>query len=427
MRGVGILGQVSTILYRALTELIKPADAEAVPLPPTAVRNPFKGLHAFQEADGADFFGRTSIVERLVEALRDGTLLAVIGPSGAGKSSIVNAGLVPAVRAGAFGDGRSWNAVSICPGSRPFEALELGLRSVARRPLTGIAVELADRVDALADLLADGVAGPTQPLLLVLDQFEELYTQCTPEAADHLMSSLDLVGRGPSDVRVMVVLRADYYDRPLQHPRFAQCIERSTVVIAPMDTPEIRAAILEPARRVGVGFEAGLVERVLSDLVGQPGYLPLLQYALTQLFERRTGQLLTHAAYDELGGLAGAVAQRADELYLGLSPAERDTTRRCFTRLVALRDGAHDRAAAFLADLGAAVLTDPILQRFGTDRLLSFDRDPATREPTVEVAHEALLREWPRLREWIEADRDRLRVRDHLHDAAPRVGHAGPR
>ena len=214
---------------------------------------------------------------------------------------------------------------------------------------------------------------------------------------------------------MLVTLRADFYDRPLTVPGLGELVRDHTVAMTPLDGDELERSITHPASRVGVSVEPALVAKLVADATTNPASLPLLQYSLTELYEQRTGGRMTLAAYTDLGGLAGAVAGRAEDL--SASVADVEDVRRLFTRLVTPGEGTEDtRRRARRSELAA--VPDEIVDAFGTARLLAFDHDPATREPTVEVAHEALIRNWPRLRGWLAEDRESLRVLRHLSDSA---------
>ena len=220
-------------------------------------------------------------------------------------------------------------------------------------------------------------------------------------------------------VRLVLTLRADFYDRPLRHGAFARLIEPSVVAVTALAPDELESAIVAPAAASGAEFEPGLVSEIVADVGDQPGALPLLQYALTELYERRVSGLLTRDAYRSIGGVAGALAGRAEALLEEWGPADQAAARRIFGRLVSLGEGTEDtRRRALRSELGSDPATERVVAGFGAARLLSFDRDPATREPTVEVAHEALIRSWPRLRRWLDDDRDDLRTLRHLHESA---------
>ena len=253
-------------------------------------------------------------------------------------------------------------------------------------------------------------------LLVVIDQFEEIFTLLDDEGErQHFLALLrEVITDKRSRVRVIATLRADYYDRPLQYPDFGNLIQERVETVLPLSAEEIEQAISEPANQQGVTFEDGLVSRIVSDVHYQPGSLPLLQYALTELFERRNGRILTKEAYQEIGGTGGALANRADEIYLEGDEVGQEMVRQMFLRLVTLGEGAEDtrrrvNRAELLEIAFDTELMDEIIDLYATSRLLALDHDPATRRPTVEVAHEAILREWARLREWLNESREDIR------------------
>jgi WD40 repeat protein len=217
-----------------------------------------------------------------------------------------------------------------------------------------------------------------------------------------------------SRVRVVVTLRADHYDRPLHYPEFGELVRKRMETVLPLSAKGLERAIRGPAEHAGVTFDQGLVEQIVSTMNYQAGALPLLQYALTELFDRREGRLLTNEAYQEIGGAVGALANRADEIYGTLGGEAQELAHQMFLRLVTLGEGAEDaRRRATYAELLSLTedddLMEEVIDQFAAYRLLSLDHDPETRQPTVEVAHEAILREWERLRQWLNDSRDDIR------------------
>ena len=301
---------------------------------------------------------------------------------------------------------------TMVPGGDPFESLETALLRVAVNP-----------PDSLLDQLRDGDRGILRAtrrcletdngrVLVVIDQLEELFTTGAPEDVRAFLSALSIALEDPtSPLRVVAIIRADYYDRPLEHPAFAGLVKVGAIEITPLAGDELERAIVEPARRAGVEYEPGLVARIAAETVGQPSPLPLLQYMLRELFERRSGRTLTLDNHTQLGGLAGALADRAEGLHDDATAEQRAGIRRLFGRLTNPTEETTDlRRRVAVTDVGTDAATQWALNQFSTERLLTFDRDPATREPTVEVAHEALLREWPRLVGWLVEDRELLRA-----------------
>jgi DNA-binding SARP family transcriptional activator/WD40 repeat protein/energy-coupling factor transporter ATP-binding protein EcfA2 len=371
--------------------------------------NPYRGLRAFGEADAADFFGREHIVEQLHERIARSRFVALVGPSGSGKSSIVRAGLIPRVRAAG-----SYVTVMV-PGARPFDELQRALLRIS--PHATAATVGAPTAEGIERVIRELLPAASD-VLLVVDQFEELFTSSEPESRDRFLDALTRVAGDPSNpIHLLVALRADFYDQPLLHPGLGPLVRDNTSAVTPLSADELEAAITQPARRAGVRFETPLVASLLADAVQQPSTLPMLQYALTELYARRTGNTITADDYAAMGGTSGVLTRRAETVLEDLGPALEPAVRRLFDRLVAPGEGLDDtRRRAMIGEF--ADVPAVVVDSFASARLVTFDRDPSTREPTVEVAHEALLREWPRLRSWIEEDRDTLHALVHLDRAA---------
>lgn len=393
--------------------------------------NPYKGLRAFQEADAVDFFGRQSLIDRLLARLQDSEpyarFLAVVGPSGSGKSSVVKAGLFPALRRDAVYGCSKWFMVEMVPGAQPLEDLEIALLRIAVNPPTDLLNQLRADEGGLLKAVQRILPSPESQLLLVIDQFEELFTRVEDETVRrHFLDNLITAVSDPnSQLRVIITLRADFYDRPLLYPGFCDLIQQRTEIVLPLSPDELEQAVAGPARRVGMDLEPALIAAIIGDVGQQPGALPLLQYTLTELYERREGRLLTLNGYRACGGVLGALARRADELYLQLDPSRQPAVRQLFLRLVTLGEGTEDtRRRIRQSEFGtvAAENTDnpvnDVITLYGKYRLLTFDRDPVTRGPTIEVAHEALIRKWERLRDWLNKSREAVRLQQRIAGAA---------
>jgi len=387
--------------------------------------NPYKGLRPFQAADSRDFFGRESLVEQLLARLGEtgdmARFLAVLGPTGSGKSSLLSAGLVPAVWDGKLPGSARWFVVEMAPGGRPLDELEVALTRIAAEQAGNLHAHLNRDARGLLRSASLILPNDGSELLLLIDQFEELFILTeTKSVRDHFLDLLyEAVTDPRSRVRVVIAMRADFYDRPLYHPGFGELVRSRMETLLPLTAEELERATVQPARQVGVTFEPGLPARIIEDILYQPGALPLLQYALTELFEERDGRVLTHEAYEAIGGAVGALAQRADEIYLGFGDAEREAARQMFLRLVNLGKGVGDgtqmpdtRRRVTRKELLALVddpdLMDEVIDTFGAFRLLTLDRDRASRQPTVELAHEALTNEWRRLEAWLAESREDL-------------------
>jgi WD40 repeat protein len=406
-------GEISELVLAFHSAVASTSDTRPAGPPSLIGRNPYKGLSAFNEADAADFYGREELVVRLYGHTTRSRFLAVVGPSGSGKSSAVRAGLAPRMRAsGAY-------VISMIPGHNPIDELTRSLLDVA--PL-GQADAISDALRASESGLVEAVASclpdPSTELVLIVDQFEELFTVSDVAERDAFIGLIaDAATRDISRVRVVATIRADFYDRPLSHRSISEMVQANTIAVTPLSPAELERAITGPAARVGVAVEPGLVAALIADSVSDQVSLPIVQYKLTRLFDRRDGHELTLAEYLHSGGLTGAVARRADELYEESDESTRNDVRRLFGRLVTPGEGAEDTRRRVPRSEVAAVSPD-VIAAYGDARLLSFDRDPVTREPTVEVAHEALIREWPRLRRWLAAVREGLRIVRHVAMAA---------
>lgn len=411
--------------------ITKPLAASTlIIVPPAELINPYKGLQPFQEADAADFFGRDLLIEKLIERMKEpgdiSRFLAVIGPSGSGKSSVVKAGLIPAIRKGALLNSEHWYITQMVPGADPFRELANALLGIAVDPPEGLLEKLrTDKqalVDAINDILPPG--DNEGGLLLMIDQFEEVFTQLDDESARaHFLDLLLAPVAVPNfPFRLIITLRADFYDRPLLYPGFGEMVRRRNEVVLPLSADEMREAIVGPAEHAGVTVETGLVAAIIAEIAEQPGALPLLQYALTEVFERKDGNVLTLNAYHESGGVLGALARRAEELYQQTDAEGQEAMRQVFIRLVNLGEGTDDtRRRAMQHELMALVEDEKVVNRvidaLGKYRLLTFDHDPDTRAPTVAVAHEALIREWKRLRGWLDESREDILLQRRLAGA----------
>jgi WD40 repeat protein/DNA-binding SARP family transcriptional activator len=388
----------------------------------TPAENPYKGLRSYGEADAADFYGRDALVGELVRAIVDCRLLAVVGPSGIGKSSVVKAGLVPSLRRGALPGSEQWLVTDMIPGSYPYDELAAALLRVAVERPDDLVEELA--CDELGiRRVVKRILPAESELLLVVDQFEELFTLTAAETHRRFLAGLTALAADPrARVRVLVTLRADFLDQPLLYPEFGELLRAGMVAVAAPSEDELAEAIERPAGRVGVRYEPGLVSQIVDDVRDQPGALPLLQYALTELFAARASDTLTLEGYVATGGVVGALGHRAEDLYARLRPTAQAACRQVFLRLVGVDPAAQDTRRRVRRSELRQLELDPdaveeILARFGEHRLLTFDREPLTRTPTVEVAHEAILSQWERLHGWIEERRSDLLHHRRLAEA----------
>ncbi|MFD4904260.1 nSTAND1 domain-containing NTPase [Kitasatospora purpeofusca] len=353
---------------------------------------PYRGLARFEPADRKRFFGRGRLVADLLALVDSRRLIAVVGASGSGKSSLLRAGLVPVLRdRGLAGAGPAAIRI-LTPGLRP---------AVEHRAL-------------LAPV--DG-AGDT---VLVVDQFEETFTLCTDPAERAAFLDLLLAACAPdSRLRVVLAVRADFFGRLADHHGLAAALREAVLLVGPMGPAELREAIVKPAAGAGLIVERNLTARIIEEIDGEPGGLPLLSHALLETWRRRKGRVLTEAAYEAAGGVRGAIAGTAERAYNGLTPKQAVVARRILLRLVTPGDGVQDTGRpterAELQSFGtgrADTGTAAVLEVLACARLITLDGD------TVHLAHEALITCWPRLNGWVEEARDRLRQHRLLTEAA---------
>jgi len=348
-------------------------------------------------------------------------MVAVVGTSGSGKSSLVRAGLLAALQQGSLPGSADWSYLFMTPGADPLAELAAKLAALDQAASAAVLHDLeADSrtLDLAARRASVGCADDFR-LVLVEDEFEELFTTCPDRAQRSRFIDLLVHAATMPDGRVTLImaLRADFYGECAEFPRFAEILVSAHELLGPLSDDEVRAAIERPAEAAGLRLEPGLVERILGDLGNAPGALPLLSHGLRETWQRREGRMLTVAGYVAAGGIRGAIAQTAERTFAGLGPADQAACRHLFLRLTEPGDGVDDtrRRVAFAeimapGESGAAMRR--LIRRLADARLVTTGAD------SVEVAHEALIREWPRLREWLDDDREGLRVIRHLSEAA---------
>ncbi|MFM9553920.1 XRE family transcriptional regulator [Streptomyces caniscabiei] len=441
--------------WREAAELLGEGEpgpgAEAGPAPPYA------GLRSFRERDSAWFFGRERLLEELAGRLERQRFVVVIGASGSGKSSLLRAGLVPRLRETA-----GTTVVVLTPGARPLEECAIRLGALAGLPPGALYGELRQDPANLGRVVrqitsrptpggdgwdgrdgqggrayGDGGDGGRRELVLVVDQFEESFTLCqdTAERSRFVEALVSAASDSGGRCRVALGTRADFYAHCTHHAPLVEAMRDAQVPVGPMSLDELRRAVLRPARRAGLSVEGALLATLVAQAHGQAGVLPLLSHALLQTWRRRRGNALTLEAFETAGGLEGALARTAEEFYQELDPGRRRLARQVFVRLTALGDGTEDtRRPARLQELqglaapsgegggeepddspGPAPGHDEIravLDLAAGARLLTLDRD------RVELAHEALIRCWPRLHGWLTEDREATRGARRLTEAA---------
>lgn len=377
---------------------------------------PYPGLESFRTEDAGRFFGREELTGRVVSRsaqmieLRSTTALVLVGASGSGKSSLLRAGVVPAVVQHGINDRAGWQAAVFCPGDRPLENL----------------------AEALSDLSLE--PDPDTNVLLVVDQFEEVFTACpNEETRQAFLKKIVGLAAPPEDVGkpiflVMLGLRADFYGRAAQEAVLVPFLQDNQLIVSPMGIDELRRAIVEPARQSGMTVNDDLVELLLSEIAPRgssagahgPGVLPLLSHALRETWSRASRNTMTAADYRATGGIAGAVQKSAEQTYLSLAEDDQALARRILLRLVHVEDTLTRRRVAW-TNLPGCTCDSPaegacslhrVINQFVSSRLLTAEAE------TVEISHEALLNAWTRLNDWIEADREGIALRRQLSESA---------
>jgi hypothetical protein len=432
---------------------------------------PYKGLYAFEERDASLFFGRDRVIDELHDAIARSPVLTVVGPSGSGKSSVVMAGLAPRLRETGI-----WEIERCRPGYRPLYALARAVTSLLlpeSAPETERntkAEELERRLRTDPEFLLERVkAVPevhrgVERVLLVIDQFEELLTlDDRREPATGATAATDAAASAVSQrqqeficvlerlavqtthpaplIHVVATLRADFMGAALQLPGLSSILE-TDVKLGPMAPSELATAIERPAAQFGVTFESGLVPEIVARMGAIPGALPLMQFALDRLWRSQDGRVLTMAAYRAIGEVRGALADYADTTFSRLEPDDCERAKRVFIQLVRFPaqpsagvdsangtlSAASERASGdwhvvtrAIADRSQIGEHDwPVVEKLTSARLVTTGRDPDTNAETVELAHEELIRSWPRLQGWINEAQAELWLVQQLRDAAAR-------
>ena len=423
------------ILERAIRGQAPSLDDVGLPDPRASIC-PYRGLEPFREEDKSFFVGREEFIRTLLDKISQRPLVGVVGASGSGKSSVVLAGLVPALRQRA--DGQVWEIGMMRPGPHPLRQLaavflppEISLDEYDRiARLRKRADQLASGEVTLADVVAAALEHQpgTDRLLLIVDQWEELYTQTkdlqieddrnTHAEVQHVQTKDGEISsrrddfvrvllegvRSEARLSVVLTLRGDFYGRALQDRALSDQLQDAIVNISPMARSELKRAIVEPAQSVMLSFEDGLVEEILSDVGEEPGNLPLLEFLLKELWDRHNpDRRLTFSSYAATGRVKHAIATRAESELKKLSPEQQVAARRFLIRLVTPGEEQEDTRARATIPRGDEMVRE-VIDRFARARLLTTGRDPATGREIVEVGHEALIREWDTLKEWVNSE-----------------------
>jgi WD40 repeat protein len=412
----------------AATDLVRALRGADVPagLPAADGVSPYRGLEAFREEDAGLYFGREQDVARVLERLRTSRFVAIVGPSGSGKSSLAQAGVLPALRRDALAAGDAPRVLELVPGARPLAALaaQLGHLPGAGAPSPADLAADERALDLAVARALDGRPAEERVLILV-DQLEEAFTLCADDGERAaFLGNLVYAATIPGGRAVVVItMRADFYHRLAEHPELRNLVAAQQVLLGPLDARNLRRAIEEPAHRCGLDLEPGLTRRILTDVADRPGTLPLLEHLLLEVWRRRRDRTLTLEGYAASGGVEGALARRANEVYGAMDPDRQAIARRVLLRLTQPGEGTEDtrrRAtrSELVTDPAEQPEVDAVVEALAEARLVTTGTDDVTGDSVVEVTHEALIRGWPELRGWLDEDRDRLRAERRLSDAA---------
>jgi WD40 repeat protein len=405
--------------------------------------SPYRGLEPFREEDAALFCGRDDAIRDLVAHVQTYSFVTVVGPSGCGKSSLVFAGLLPSLRQQR--ESTVWDVVSFRPGASPLRALATAFGTVPENAGPAAvdtyleneaAAYRAGDAGKLARIVNDRLDSAPEKadrLLIYVDQWEELYAmaptsedleqrnQHSSDIEKFITLLVSAASGQKSRATIVLTVRADFYNPLVRNAQLSTLLPRQQVNIPPMSPSDLRAAIETPAKKAGLFFSPpALVDQIMNDVGTEEGRLPLLQFALKEIWEKRESDRLTAKAYTEVGGVSGAIQKTAERTYASLTPGQQEAARRLFLRLVTPGEGREDTRAR------SPIPDDPqqrdIVNLFSNPRtrLLVIGHETlqgptilAGRDvgPTVEVAHEALIRRWETLKAWVDANREKLRAR----------------
>jgi formylglycine-generating enzyme required for sulfatase activity len=400
----------------ALCEALERLERVSTPAP-LDKSNPYRGLAPFEAEHRALFFGRDADIHAVLERLRHQPLVLVAGDSGAGKSSLCRAGVLPRVAASALDESREMSTVTLWPGRRPLEALAAALAPFLERKEEELVTVLANTPAWLGRALREAHQ-VGRGLLLFIDQLEELITVAEPAQAAHVARILGELAFPAAGVRVLLAVRGDFLTRVCALPGLGDAAERALYILRPLSPEGVREAVAGPARSRGIVFEsAELVQTLVASTAHGAGSLPLLQFALAELWERRDSAqgCITRAALDEMGGVAGALSRHADGVLARLSPAARDAAQRLLLRLVTAEGTRVERSEAELVDdLEGASRT--ALRALVEGRLLH--TRTVSGEARCEIAHDSLIESWGTLRDWLDDDIGHRVVRKRLEEAS---------
>jgi WD40 repeat protein len=376
-------------------------------IPPVAGPPPYKGLAYFTEKDAHLFFGREALSEKIIQRLQNEQFLAILGASGSGKTSLLRAGVVPRIRR------QNWLVRIITPTADPL--LQLANALIPEDAALNAAGEMEEAMLQSRESLQLAakravIHGDAEHMLLIVDQFEELFTLCHDEGRQiAFLENLLHAAQQEGVLTIIIGLRADMYDRALHFSGLRDLLAERQIPVGPMERGELLRIIAEPAKVGGWGFVEGLVEQILDDVGSEPGRLPLLSHALIETWEGRRGTVMTLSGYRAAGGVEGAIAQTAEEMFKQFSNEQVLTAAAIVLSLTELGEGTEiTRRVASREEIARIPGSEAVLELMVKARLVTMDSQQ------VQVAHEALLRRWPRLQDWLQDNQDRLRLERRL-------------
>ncbi|AOW98618.1 hypothetical protein BJP34_03385 [Moorena producens PAL-8-15-08-1] len=406
---LGFAGQNTGTLN--ITNTIYQTESESKTQSLTLIKaSPYLGLNKFDEKDSAKFFGRDNWISKLTEHLEENNVLLLLGASGSGKSSLIRAGVIPKLR----NNWRSLTNITVVPDENPFESLYISLTSHQyRQSESKIAKEVEE--DTLVKVVKS--LKQDEPWLIFIDQFEELFTRTQKSECDKFVASLvRLIQEQDSTVKIVITMRADFLDRFSTYPDLGNLHDQHSKMLTKMNHSELKSAITEPAHRNGVSFEEGLVQLITDDFNKQAGSLPLLQYTLNLLWENDNieDRVLNTKTYEELGGVTGALNQQANKIYEELDEQEQKAAKQIFLTLVNHVDGKSTNRRAKKSIFEDGAVKENAVEKLIDKRLLVSQGEEGA--ATVEIAHEALLRSWTQLENWINENSQTIAICNRLND-----------
>jgi tetratricopeptide (TPR) repeat protein/energy-coupling factor transporter ATP-binding protein EcfA2 len=427
--GQSLLDYWMTVLYRARRNTTDATLAEFDPSLALKLDDslcPYRGLNAFQEEDKDIFCGRQRLIEKLIEKTKETRMLFIVGPSGSGKSSLVLAGMIPALKNGATDGSKNWQYFPrIVPGSNPLKGLAFALGKVYQQPADWLTQETEKLKQDPRHLLNTIESAGSEPAVLIVDQLEEVFTLCTDDALrDGFINNLVALteSSGPRHL-VILTLRTDFETYLVQNSALMSIFEKGQVRVMPLTATDLRSAIEEPAKRIGLKFEDGVVDALVNDILGEPAGLPLLQFALLRLWKMREDgrNRITLKDYRKLGGARRALALTADDFYQSLSDEKQITAKRIMLRLARPSGNAEVTSNPVRRKtlyFEAPYRVDEVLEELRDAGLVRITKGETKEQDKVEVAHEALVRNWGTLVDWIEKERASMRQRLRLTASA---------